>query len=317
MAQFVRATKALSIVGSLLLMQGCEPHPSHPVADDGWDPTVANPAFALGEGPVVLVDAAHGNWHTVDGRFKAFADLLSNDGYTVRGTESSISPDSLSGVDIFVIANAVKGGEESEWVLPTPPAFAADEIQTLVNWVENGGSLLLIADHMPFPGSVSDLAKAFGIVFLNGFARKSLNEGGTLTFTTSSGTLAEHPIVRGRFPSEAIPSVKSFAGQAFRVEVEAKPIMLMPEDWEVFLPKEAWDFHPDTPSVPALGLVQGAVLQRGEGRVAVFGEAAMFTAQAFVNDGDFVRVGMNDPDASHNAQFVLNVAHWLSGLLDQ
>jgi hypothetical protein len=27
------------------------------------------------------------------------------------------------------------------------------------------------------------------------------------------------------------------------------------------------------------------------------------------------RMGMNDPEASQNAQFVLNVLHWLSGLL--
>lgn len=304
-------------VGWVLLLQGCVAHPSHPVVDDGWDPTVALPAYPHGKGPVVLVDAAHGNWHTIDGRFSMFAELLTNDGYTVRSTESNVSPDSLYGVDIFVIANAVKGGEESEWVLPTPPAFAADEIQTVVNWVENGGSLLLIADHMPFPGSVSDLAKAFGVVFLNGFAKKSLSEGGTLTFTKSSGSLLEHPILCGRSSVESIPFLKSFTGQAFRVEVPAQPIMLMPETWEVFFPKEAWEFQPDTPSVSTLGLVQGAVLKHGKGRAAIFGEAAMFTAQAFVDNGEIVRVGMNDPDASHNSQFVLNVAHWLSGLLNE
>lgn len=317
MACWRRIATVLAIVGPLVLVQGCETHPTHPVGDDGWHPTVADPAFAPGEGPVVLVDAAHGNWHTIAGRFATFAELLGNDGYLVRSTESSVSTDTLAGVDIFVIANAVKGGEESVWVLPTPPAFSADEIRTLVEWVEGGGALLLIADHMPFPGSVANLAEAFGIVFHNGFAKKSLDEGGTLTFVTSSGTLAEHPIVRGRSSAESVPYVKSFTGQAFRVEVVAEPILLMPEDWDVFFPRVAWEFHADTPSVSAWGLVQGAVLKRGKGRVAVFGEAAMFTAQAFMNDGNLVRVGMNDPDAPHNAQFVLNVAHWLSGLLDQ
>jgi hypothetical protein len=90
----------------------------------------------------------------------------------------------------------------------------------------------------------------------------------------------------------------------------------MPDDWEVFLPKEAWVFGVDTPKVSARGLVQGAVLRYGRGRLAVFGEAAMFTAQVYVQDGEVVRFGMNDPEAVHNPQFVLNVMHWLSGLLD-
>ena len=70
------------------------------------------------------------------------------------------------------------------------------------------------------------------------------------------------------------------------------------------------------PFVPATGLLQGAVIRHGKGRVAVFGEAAMFTAQVIERNGQVVRFGMNDPAASQNAQFVLNVLHWLSGQLD-
>jgi hypothetical protein len=29
-----------------------------------------------------------------------------------------------------------------------------------------------------------------------------------------------------------------------------------------------------------------------------------------------MRFGMNSPEAAHNAQFLLNTVHWLSGLLD-
>jgi hypothetical protein len=54
----------------------------------------------------------------------------------------------------------------------------------------------------------------------------------------------------------------------------------------------------------------------GSGRVAVFGEAALFTAQSYVLDGVTRQMGMNHPSAAQNAQFVLNVMHWLTGLLD-
>ena len=70
-----------------------------------------------------------------------------------------------------------------------------------------------------------------------------------------------------------------------------------------------------TPSVPASGMLQGAVFRFGSGRVAVFGEAAMFSAQEQVRDDETVKMGMNAPEADQNARFLLNVVHWLSGLL--
>jgi hypothetical protein len=67
----------------------------------------------------------------------------------------------------------------------------------------------------------------------------------------------------------------------------------------------------------AEGLLQGAVLIHGKGRVAVFGEAGMFSAQELTSrDGELIRFGMNAPGAEQNARLVLNVMHWLTGLLD-
>ena len=51
------------------------------------------------------------------------------------------------------------------------------------------------------------------------------------------------------------------------------------------------------------------VLPRG--RVAAFGEAAMFSAQ--LGGPESLPMGMNAPEAGQNAQFLLNVFHWLSG----
>jgi hypothetical protein len=291
----------------------------HPIqaADDGWSPTVSKPEFPQGDGPVVLVDAAHGNFHTIDGRYSAFAELLELDGYRVRSASSEVSDEVLSSASIFVISNAIYGGDDAEWSLPTAPAFSAEEIKDLVDWVETGGSLLLIADHMPFPGATADLADEFGVLFLNGFALRSFDEGGVLSFTRSAGSLADHAITRGRSASEKVGSIRSFTGQAFRFVGPVQPLMHMPDDWRVYLPIEAWEHSENTPSVSTRGLIQGGVLRFGSGRVAVFGEAAMFTAQSSVKDGVVRRGGMNHPLASENAQFVLNLMHWLSGLLDE
>jgi hypothetical protein len=300
---------------ALLLLSACAGQPGIQQQADNWTPAVPKPQFTADTGPRVLVDAAHGNFHRIDGRFAAFAKLLRADGYRVSSADKPIAAESLSAADVFVIANAVKGGENAKWVLPTPSALAPDEVTALVKWVHDGGSLLLIADHMPFPGSVAELADAFGVAFLNGYAIKSIGAGGTLIFTRAGG-LADHAITRGRNDAESIAALKTFTGQAFRANVPVEPLLRMPDDWTVYFPQEAGKFTSTTPSQSTRGLLQGAVLRHGQGRVAVFGEAAMFTAQTqILGDTVVARMGMNDPQAPQNAQFVLNVLHWLSGLL--
>jgi hypothetical protein len=53
----------------------------------------------------------------------------------------------------------------------------------------------------------------------------------------------------------------------------------------------------------------------GKGRVAIFGEAAMFSAQ--LAGPQKLPMGMNAPVAKQNPQFMLNVMHWLSGLIQK
>lgn len=313
------AEGALSIAAALALAcSGSAAAAQEPVQarDESWRPSVADPLHPQGEGPRVVIDGGHGNFHRIDGRFAPFAELLGADGFRVSGSEGAITSETLAATDILVIANAIAGGEDAEWHLPVPSAFAPAEIAALERWVRDGGSLLLIADHMPFPGAAERLAEAFGIVFVNGFARTATDEG-TMTFSRGDSSLADHPVTAGRGEGEAVPAVTSFAGQGFRAVVPVEPLMRLPDDGFVLLPSEAWAFAADTPRISSRGLLQGAVLRHGRGRVAVFGEAAMFTAQAISHgDGEVMRFGINSPDAPHNAQFVLNVLHWLAGALE-
>ena len=85
--------------------------PDEQTADDTWSPTVTNPEFPKGDGPVVLVDAAHGNFHTIDGRYSAFAELLELDGYRVQSADSIVTSKLLNGARVYVISNAIHGGE--------------------------------------------------------------------------------------------------------------------------------------------------------------------------------------------------------------
>jgi hypothetical protein len=58
------------------------------------------------------------------------------------------------------------------------------------------------------------------------------------------------------------------------------------------------------------GWLQGGVMKVGRGRIAVFGEAAMFSAQLAGSENE--PMGMNAPEARQNHQLLLNVMHWLT-----
>jgi hypothetical protein len=291
------------------------PAEAQQVPDSAFTPAIARPAFAEGAGPLVLVDEAHTNFHTTDGRYYAFAQTLRRDGYVVRGLRAPFTPQSLAGARVLVIANALHPSNEQNWALPTPSAFTPEEIAAVEAWVREGGSLLLIADHMPMPGAAADLAAEFGVMMGNGFAYDSTLQVSRMRFARGDGSLADHPVTRGRGAAERVDSVIAFTGQAFVVTAPgAEPLMTLGRGTVLLLPSVAWQFSSITPRANAAGRLQGAVLRHGRGRVAAFGEAAMFSAQRAGPQRQ--PMGMNDPTAPQNVQFLLNVMHWLTGVLD-
>ena len=147
--------------------------------------------------------------------------------------------------------------------MPPTGQLSKEEIKLLSDWVDQGGSLLLIADHMPMPGAVEELAAAFDLIFHNGFLYDA--EGNSkLDFTRGAG-LAEHPVTTGRHERERVDKVRTFTGQAFRATREIEPLLSVPDGSKLRLPIEAWEFEANTPSIPADGLLQGAVFHFGRG----------------------------------------------------
>ncbi|MCI0485601.1 MAG: DUF4350 domain-containing protein [Blastocatellia bacterium] len=283
------------------------------VADTAFNPPIEKPAYAKDGGPVVAIDEAHYNFHTADGRYLAFANLLRRDGYIVKGSSALFSKDSLNEVKILVIANALAERNREDWSLPTPSAFSDKEISAVRDWVKAGGSLFLIADHMPCAGAAEKLGAAFGFKFSNGYAMNEKARGGPMIFRKSDRTLRDHPITRGRIDAEKVEAVATFTGSAFQAGKDAEPVLVFGPDVVSFETKVAGEFPPETPRVPVSGWLHGAVLKFGKGRVAIFGEAAMFSAQ--LAGPNRRPMGMNAPVASENPKFLLNIMHWLSGLL--
>lgn len=163
------------------------------------------------------------------------------------------------------------------------PRSPIGEAEPLRRWVAAGGSLLLIADRDSLAGT-SDLAAALGITFMDTAAVTPA------TFRSSDKTLQPHAIVRGRHAKESVAGVTTFASIAMRAPAPAEPLLVGRD-----------------------GAVQGAVMRLAKGRVAFFGDAALFTAQ--IAGPERRLVGMNARGAEQNFQFVLNVMHWLSGVI--
>ena len=266
-------------------------------------------------GPGVAIDEAHLNFHTAGGGYAPFAKLLRLDGYQAQSNREPFTPGSLGRAKVLVIANAMHKQSEADWApLPTLSAFTEQEVAAVEAWVRSGGSLLLIADHMPLAGHAEALAAAFGVRFHNGFAQDSAGNG-QLTFRRSDGSLASNIVTNGRGAGERVDAVTTFTGQAFRLDpgVKAEALLVLPAGSRLLLPELAFQFSERTPRIPAAHLLQGAIVHHGRGRLAVLGEAAMLTAQLA---GPNKRpLGMNAPEARENARFALNLRHWLSAVL--
>jgi rhodanese-related sulfurtransferase len=164
---------------------------------------------------------------------------------------------------------------------------------------------------MPFPGAASDLGKAFGFTFHNGYAFESIDgkPSGRVTFSKEDHSLASHSVTTGRNVSERVERVVTFTGQAFQIPEKAVSLLTFNDRFDVLFPDTAWVFDTYTKHIPAKGLSQGAVLDYHKGRVAVFGEAAMFSGQ--LSGQEKKPMGLNDPEAKQNLPFLLNLIHWL------
>lgn len=183
-------------------------------SDPDSDLRISRPAFTEIR-PTVLFDEAHFNVHTSGGRYKRFADLLSNDGYKVIPNREKFSKAVLRGADVLVIVSALGADRERDPEKAGQPAFTGHESSTVSEWVRGGGRLLLIVDHEPTGEAARDLAAALGVDIRNGTTRdrepKNYMTGcpGCIFFTRENGLLADHPIVAGRDAGERVPGVVS------------------------------------------------------------------------------------------------------------
>ncbi len=292
---------------------------AQPIPDLSFDSSIAEPTYRTAR-PRVVFDEYHFNYHTITGRYLPFAALLRNDGYEVLAGTEKFTRGFLSRVDVLVISNA-RGGKTP--TLVPADAFTAAECETVAEWVNAGGRMLLIADHEPFGQAARTLASRFGVGMGLGHVfdrERSLSDPTFISYTPDHGLVRDHPIARGRNVAEQIRHVLTFDGQSLQVPTGAVALLTLGPDARES--DNAQELEAGTGRL-AGGRAQGIALIHGKGRVVIMGEAAMFSAQVYRPgapggghgpDPGEIRFGMNVP-GNDDRQFVLNVMHWLSGAL--
>jgi S1-C subfamily serine protease len=277
-------------------------------ADPEFDAKVDRPAFT-DRHPEVLFDEAHNNFHTADGRYKPFAELIRNDGFVVKPNKEKFASGSLKDCAILVVANA-QGAPLMRSPEAANPAFEAAECDAVFEWVRAGGSLLLIADHHPWGASTERLATRLGVEMGKSTALDPANSEtgipGQLNFSRVNKLLGDHPILTGRDGSERIDRVLTFTGQSLKGPSGSVALLKL-------APSAVDQARPAVPgrNGPARGRAQGLAFSLGSGKVVVLGEAGMLSAQ--INGRMGIPMGMNVP-GTDNRQFGLNVMHWLAGM---
>jgi hypothetical protein len=280
------------------------------MADPNFDARVEKPAYKS-KGPRVLFDEAHNNFHTAGGRYKPFADLITNDGYQIVSNKEKFSATTLKGYQVLVISNAL-GAPQMGSPEASNPAFTDAESDAVRDWVRAGGSLLLIADHAPMGAANQILATRFQVDMSKMFtidpenADPESQSPSFIVYTRESGHLADHPITRGRNAGERVNKVIAFTGQSLKGPADSFAFMKLADTAKDTMP------GPGPEPISAAGRAQGLAMKFGKGRLIVMGEAGMLSAQIVMPQG--AKFGMNRAGID-NRQLALNMMHWLSGLL--
>lgn len=297
------------------------------IPDPKFDGRVAHPAFR-DRHPLVQLDEAHFNIHTARGTYRPFEELLTGDGYLVRPNRRHFSPSTLGGTDLLVIAGAL----HTRWKDDPEagrPAFTLEEDNAVVEWVRQGGGLLITADHPPLGTAVARLLARFGIQGSSGFTvdtapdRHLSRSIASLIFSRENGLLGESALTDGRDPTERVSRVLVYTGNSLNAPPGGTTFLrASPSAWEVFpsgplRTVEQFKSPPPglmlRPPVRAAGRSLGVALRFGRGRVVAVGDGGMLTAMLYGRQREPKGMNVAGSDAR---QLTLNIVHWLSGLLD-
>jgi len=307
---------ALLVISSWIIFTFCV----YQRADMQADMSVSSPKFNPETSPRVSFDSGHGNFHDINTTYAPFARLMKNDGILLCTHVGFFTENTLQDTKLLIIANATPSEDNG---VEASSAFTESEIYILTKWIQDGGSLLLIADHDPFGSAASELAKAFGVGMSSVWTVDSLRFseaiGKTtwLEFSEENKGLGRHSILQSEIPESAVRRVITFTGQSLSFDSTWTSILkLSPYARNYYSRSEAKAAASDTTTYfPVPGQSQLIAREYGNGRIVIAGDAAMFTAQEVRIFLKSYHAGFNY-EGYENKNLVLNIVRWLLHEID-
>jgi hypothetical protein len=264
------------------------------------------PAYKKGTGPTVFIDQFHAN-PSLSYELKGIERTLKYDGYQVQSFNNDFSSESLKDVKYLILPQPLTPTVNG-WMIDSSEAYTHDEYVSLFEWVENGGQLIVLSDYTPLGNRLETLYTWLNIDYFNGLVQET-GSPSPVEYTQAEKSLVRHPYLDGRNNYEAIESIFTFGGAAFRNN-SGKSLLEIQDNQNC----ELIEFTISS-ALPtdATGLCQGGFFKIGEGQVLVISNLAMF--QTWVHKETGNKIGMNNEMAYQNAQYLLNLIHALQGFI--
>ncbi len=283
--------------------------------DNMFSPEVEEPTFGKEKRPKILLDGAHHNFFIQWDFIKPFSDLAKADGYQTIVDSLEFTREYLNHFDIVMIITALPFDFTTKNKVTDESTFSIEEINSLYDWVNKGGALLVFSEHAPFDQAINPLLNKFGITSSIGTTidtshdNKNIGRTGWIQFSRKNGLLnSEHPIIKGENPSDRVNHLLTFGGSGLSGDGYANLLKLSESSENIV--------HSTGVGPIGKGNSQGLAGTIGKGKVVAFGDSNGFTAMIFdTKDGSKQAAGMN-LEGYDWKQMVLNTLHWLSGKLE-
>ncbi len=234
---------------------------------------------------IILFDLSHGELLNIgEKEFSQFHDLLQRLSVKIKTNEGKdLNKKILDNTDILIIGN------------PIDKFFSSVEIKDIVNFVREGGGLLLVSEYgadFLQKTNLNDIGKIFGIFFEKNLLKEDNDINHNCNSILSIQKFNEHKITN-QVRDLVIGGVCSVT-----LQKDSKSILFSSEDaWsEIYNNSTStWLKNEEEKSYNIAGCVE-----YGRGKVVALGDVDIFT-----NDPN---IGLNQLD---NQKFILNVLNWL------
>jgi hypothetical protein len=232
----------------------------------------------------VLIDLSHNEMLNInEEEFSEFLNLLESLNLRIKTNQNkNLTENLLHTIEILIICN------------PIDEFFSSIEIKNIIDFVRNGGNLLLVseygADYLQKTNLNDISGKYFGIYFQKNIIKEynKLNQNCSSILTIQD--FKKHKITK------QLRDIILGGSCSFLLNQNSEPLLLSRESWTEVYNDLAKEWSKEGENYPQ---IMAAYTEYGRGKVVALGDIDIFS-----NDSN---IGLNRLD---NHKFILNILNW-------